>query len=72
MTCLFDTDITLKLSACDLLQPALAVLGANKNEVYVLREEAYRVYSCNQDLKAAYPGKRSKKRFEIYQSGASN
>ena len=55
MICLLDTDITLKLSACRLLQPALTVLGANKNEVYVLREEAYRVYTRNQDVITAYP-----------------
>ena len=51
---LWDTDITLKLAACDCLPATLAVLGLAKNDVYVFREEAYRVYAHNAEVIADY------------------
>ena len=55
MICLADTDIVLKLAACNLLTPMLQVLGVMRQEVYVVREEAYFVYRYDADVLNDYP-----------------
>ena len=57
MICFADTDIILKLAACDLLPPTLTVLGVTRQEVYVFREEAYRVYKHDADVRREYTPK---------------
>jgi hypothetical protein len=52
--CFADTDIVLKLAACDLLPETLDVLSVKRDEVYVFREEAYRVYRHDSDVGAQY------------------
>jgi hypothetical protein len=52
--CFADTDIILKLAACDLLPQTLIVLGVTRQEVYVFREEAYRIYEHDSDARAQY------------------
>ena len=55
MICFADTDMILKLAACDLLPQTLSVLGVTRQEVYVFREEAYRIYEHDPDVRAQYP-----------------
>jgi hypothetical protein len=54
LICFADTDIILKLAACDLLPQTLSVLGVTRREVYVFKEEALRVYRYDQDVHAQY------------------
>lgn len=54
MICFADTDIILKLAACDLLPQTLSVLGVTRREVYVFKEEALRVYRYDYDVRAQY------------------
>lgn len=61
MICFADTDIVLKLAACDLLPATLAVLGVTRQEVFVLREEAYRVYKHDLDVLRQYTAETRKR-----------
>ena len=54
MICLADTDITLKLAACDLLTHTLNILGVKPKEVYVFKEEALRVYQYDPEVLINY------------------
>jgi hypothetical protein len=51
---LFDTDITIKLSSCNLLENTLRILGVTVDDVFVFREEAYRVYTYDPDVRKSY------------------
>ena len=55
MICLADTDIVLKLAACDLLPQTFEVLGVTRQEVYMFREEAYPVYKHSPKVLHTYP-----------------
>ena len=68
MICFADTDIILKLATCDLLPQAPTVLGVTWHEVYVFREEAYRIYAHDPDVKAQYSVE-ARKRAEKFING---
>lgn len=55
MICLADTDVVLKLAACNLLKQSLEVLGVTRQEVYIFREEAYFVYRYSPKVLDTYP-----------------
>lgn len=68
MICFGDTDITLKLAACDLLPQTLTVLGVTRKEVFVYKEEALRVYQHDPDVLAQYSEETRKRAIEFVRS----
>ena len=55
MICLANTDIVLKLAACDLLPQSLEILGITRQEVHMFREDAYFVYRHSPKVLHTYP-----------------
>lgn len=70
MICFADTDIILKIAACDLLPQTLQVLGVSRQQVYVYREEAYRIYRHDPDVKRQYSSE-ARVRAERFVNGTS-